>query len=146
MTVRRPIASNILSFPVIRAHGRRFAAFVGVGMVNTIFGYGVYLLLLWARLAPLAALGAATVAGAIFNYFSTGSLVFMRRRLGRLPQFILAYCIIYFFNALLLEGLGTLGIGPQLAQATALPIVVVINYFLLNYWVFRTTGRNDARI
>ena len=55
---------------------RPFARFLVVGVVNTLFGYGVFCLALWATQQPTLAVVISTVLGVLFNFRSTGVVVF----------------------------------------------------------------------
>jgi len=116
----------------------RIARFLLVGVLNTAFGYGLYLIGLWAGLAPVVALAAATVIGALFNYFSIGRLVFGVATMEKLPAFAVVYLVAYLFNAALLQALIVAHVAPWLAQILALPPVVAANYGLMRLWVFRS--------
>ena len=54
----------------------RVIRFLGVGVLNTVFGYSVYAALIFAGLSYLIALFLSTIAGVVFNYFSFGRIVF----------------------------------------------------------------------
>jgi putative flippase GtrA len=119
---------------------RRFARFLVVGVINTLFGYGVFAALVLARLDSAAALALATVAGVIFNYFTTGKLVFANQGGAMLPRFILAYCLSYGANLAMLKGLERLGVDTLVAQALCLPPTVILSFALLRWFVFRDKG------
>jgi putative flippase GtrA len=122
----------------------RFVRFLAIGVLNTAVGYALYIIGLEFHVAPTIALIFATTFGAIFNYFSTGRAVFGVHSLNRMPRFLLAYAIIYCFNLLILDVFLWFGLKPWLAQAFSLPIVVVVSYCILNFWVFwDRLHRND---
>lgn len=116
---------------------RRLLRFVAVGILNTAFGYSIYLAGLWLALAPALALAIATCVGALFNYLSISTLVFQTATLVKLPAFSAVYLVTYFFNAMLLHVLTTAAVAPWLAQILLLPMVVGANYGLMRMWVFR---------
>lgn len=128
---------------LVRAHIPRLSAFVLVGVLNTAFGYAVYLAGLWSGLSPVLALAIATAVGAVFNYFTIGRLVFAERRLRLLPRFLAVYAVLYAFNAALLEAIMAAGARAWLAQGLSLPIVVAASYIMMNLVVFR--GRRPAQ-
>jgi putative flippase GtrA len=115
----------------------QFVRFLAVGSLNTLFGYGVFSLLVVAELVPGVALLIATVLGVLFNYFTTGRIVFATQGLGRLPWFVGAYSLTFLFNLLSLRGLISVGLSPLLAQALLLPVVTVTNFALNKLLVFR---------
>lgn len=124
---------------------RRLGRFLVIGVVNTLFGYGVYALLVYLKLSYLLALLLSTVAGVIFNFFSTGRLVFRQRGgLGTFASFIAAYALVYLVNAAELDLLvERLRVGPYAGQAICLPTSVAMSWILLNFWVFKS-NRHDS--
>ena len=118
---------------------QKMAKFIGIGLINTFFGYGIYAVLIAVKIPYLAALLLTTIAGVTFNYFSTGRLVFESS--GSLTifwKFIFAYGIGYVLNsiglALLINSFET---GPYLGQALCMPPSIVLSWLLLNHWVFK---------
>jgi len=62
-----------------RGRIKLIARFIGVGLINTVVGYGIYGILILLNVPYLVALLMATIMGVIFNYFSIGRLVFKSR-------------------------------------------------------------------
>jgi putative flippase GtrA len=76
----------------------QFLKFILVGGLNTLFGYGLFALLLALGLPYPYALFLATCIGVLFNFKSTGKLVFKNSSNALLIRFILLYVFIYLFN------------------------------------------------
>jgi len=110
--------------------------FLLVGAGNTIFGYSLYLGGLWAGLPYQAALICATALGATFNFFSFGRLVFDNAALKNIAAFYGAYGVTLLVNLLLLTMLVGSGLSRPLAQASLLPLVVALSFFLNKWLVF----------
>lgn len=113
-----------------------FVRFLLVGVLNTAFGYAIYLLGLVLGLVPGVALAIATAIGALFNYLTTGRLVFNHAGLARLLPFIAAYVLIYLVNLGALHVLAMLGVPPGVAQAALLPAVAALSFVVFKYAVF----------
>lgn len=80
----------------------RMIQFLGVGVINTVFGYIIYAVLIFASIPYPAALFAATIAEIIFNYFSFGRIVFYDRGGWFVfGKFAIVYAVIYDINAIL---------------------------------------------
>ena len=122
---------------------RRFSRFLAVGVLNTVFGYTVYALLLFTGLHYSAALLLATIAGVLFNFRSTGRLVFKNRDDSRLWRFMVVYSASYVLNIGCLRLLHAAGLGPYVAQGLLVPPMTVLTFFLNRAFVFgagRGTG------
>lgn len=117
---------------------RRIIRFLFVGILNTAFGYAVFVLLVVAGLSSAFALLLTTVIGVCFNFFTTGQVVFQNRQFRVLPRFVGAYAFTYVFNLGLLKSFESLGPGPILAQALSLPPTVLLSFVILKTFVFRS--------
>ncbi|WP_193789491.1 GtrA family protein [Salipiger sp. CCB-MM3] len=106
----------------------RFIKFLAVGLLNTLFGYVVFALLVMLGIPPQLALALAFVLGVLWNYQTHARLVFAVRGFQRLPGYLAAYLAIYGMNAGALAALMHLGLGPALAQALFLPVAAVLSY------------------
>ena len=118
---------------------QRVVKFLGVGVLNTLFGYGIYSALVFIDLPYLAALFVATVVGVIFNYYSFGRLVFKANG-GWLVfgKFIAAYVVVYVINAALLSIMTQfINLSPYLGQVLCILPNVAISWLLMNQWVYK---------
>jgi len=130
----------------------RFVKFLGVGVLNTAFGFAAYALLLSFGLTAQPALAASYVLGVLWNYATHARLVFHARGLGRLPPYAAAYTLLYGLNALALAGLLRAGLPALGAQAAlVLPMAmlafVLISAVLTGALPFRRPpgkGKSDA--
>lgn len=110
----------------------RVLRFLGAGIVNTAFGYGVFAVLVLASVHPQVALVAQFGLGVIWNYSIHARFVFGVRGYARLPQYLSAYVAAYVCNALFLELLTGAGVPPLGAQLLVLPLVVILSYVLVS--------------
>ena len=120
-----------------RALDSQILRFLFTGGLNTVFGYLVYVVGLWAHLAPEMALLIATVAGALFNYMTTARFVFRHRSLSRLGPFVCVYALVYVINAGAIRVVLSVGIAPAFAQALLVPFMAVLSFVLFRTLVFR---------
>jgi putative flippase GtrA len=114
----------------------RFVRFVGVGLLNTAFGYLVFGIAIVLGLLPEIALLLATCLGVIFNFYTTGRFVFGARRTECLPRFIIAYVVIYGVNTVALRALINAGISALYSQLLLMPFVVVLTFLIMKFFVF----------
>ena len=114
----------------------RFARFLMVGVLNTAFGYGVFVACLWLGMHYAIAGAISTVLGVLFNFKSTGSLVFRSKGNCKLPRFVVVYAIIYLVNVLALGGMLQLGIQEWLGGLILLLPSAILSYVLNRQFVF----------
>lgn len=110
--------------------------FLLVGGLNTAFGYSVFALMTWFGFSPPIAIGASTVLGILFNFQSTGRLVFGQARRSLLWRFVAAYAVVYGLNVMVLKALVLAGLGPYVANALLILPLAIVAYLLQKKFVF----------
>lgn len=120
----------------------RFARFLAVGVLNTAFGYGVFALGIWLGLHYSAAIACATVLGTLFNFKSTGNLVFGSSDNGRLFRFVSVYAIVYLLNVASVGALVRLGFSEYISGLFVLLPLAVVSYWLNSRFVFHNAKEN----
>jgi putative flippase GtrA len=116
---------------------RQLVRFVLIGVLNTAFGFAIYAIATFGGLSPALALACSLVCGVVFNFFTTGRLVFGRRAASTFPKFVAAYIAVYVVNLVLLSWIISLGFDQLVAQAIALPPTVAFTFVLMKFAVFR---------
>lgn len=106
------------------------------GVVNTLFGYGMYALFVALGAGPFLAQLVAHVLGVTFNYFTYSRHVF-RDATATKMSFALAYAANYALGLATLAGLIRYIDSPYIAGLCATILVSLINYGLLRHLVFR---------
>lgn len=126
-------------FDLGRFYDPKIVKFLSAGVINTAFGYTVYVALLLIKAPYPIALFVATVAGVIFNYFSFGKMVFNDHGGWTVfVKFFIAYALIYAINAVLLGILKTYFLlNPYIGQIICIPISILLSWLLMNYWVYK---------
>jgi putative flippase GtrA len=113
----------------------KFRRFLAVGVLNTVFGYGVFYVALGLTWQPLLALSFSTVAGVAFNFYSIGSIVFRQSDRRSIWRFVIAYALVFIVNARALRALE--GAAPAaILQAMLLPGLALLAYILNRDFVF----------
>jgi putative flippase GtrA len=116
----------------------RFLRFLLVGGLNTVFGYGLFALFTWMGMPYPVAIALATVLGVLFNYQTTGRLVFDGPGHGRLWRFIGVYVLVYLANVAAVAALLRTGMNVYVANAAAMLPLVAASYLLQRSFVFRS--------
>jgi putative flippase GtrA len=114
---------------------RRFVRFIVVGGLNTMVGYGIFAGLIFVGIPFQGAIVIATVLGVLFNYLSTGGIVF-RDRTGQLPRFIAVYVVQTGLNVAGVTALKYAGINPLIGGFIVLPFLVVFTFLAMRRFVF----------
>ena len=82
---------------------RQFLAFVCVGILNTIFGYGVFSFCIFIGLHYTIATLISTYLGILFNFSTISTLVFKNTQKNLVFQFIGVYGVLYLVSNLLIS-------------------------------------------
>lgn len=108
------------------------------GMLNTLFGYGVFLLLLATGLPVTMALVLAFLLGVAFNFQTSRRLVFQSRQTGLLLRFVLAYLVLFVINYCALMALTRYGLKDWFAQGLVVVPMAITSFALQRILVFRS--------
>lgn len=113
-----------------------FIRFVLVAMLNTLFGYGIYTLLVYCGMHFSLATLISTILGVLFNFKTYGILVFKNSSNKLIFRFVLVYCVVYLCNIGGIALLKTLGISSYLAGAVMLVPVGLLGFILNKIFVY----------
>jgi putative flippase GtrA len=126
--------------PISALARSRIVRFVVVGGVNTVFAYAVYAVLLRVGLNYAVANFAALIAGILFGFKTTGTLVFDNRDNRLLGRFVVCWAVIYLLNVASIKKLIEMGIDRYMAGALPIPAIAALSYAGQKYFVFRKPG------
>jgi len=114
-----------------------------VGAVNTAFGYSIFAVLILLHLHYTVAALLSTICGVLFNFKTTGVLVFKNKDNRLIFRFFGVYLITYLLTIGLLKVFNSYGVSNLIAGAIiALPMAFV-SFSLSKKLVFRTTGKKQ---
>lgn len=114
----------------------KFIKFLVVGVINTAFGYGMYVLLLFLGLHYAIASFFATVSGILFNFKTTGKLVFKNSDNALLFKFIGVYAVIYIINVVCLKVFSFFLVNLFAAGAFMVLPTAILSFTLNRKFVF----------
>lgn len=117
----------------------KFVRFLLVGLLNTAFSYGLFAILINFEVPYPVAIGVATVLGIIFNFQTTGRIVFGSAQLSKMRRFALVYAVIYCLNILGVALLLLLELNIYIANALLILPLALLTYTLQQKLVFQTT-------
>lgn len=107
-----------------------------VGGVNTVFGYSVFAFLIYLGLHYSIAALAGTFIGVLFNFKTTGKLVFKNSDNTLIIRFFAVYGIVYLLNVTGLAFFNHIQINNYVAGAILIVPVGVIAFLLNKKFVF----------
>jgi len=115
---------NFMLQPILELLDVQFIRFLLIGCLNITMGYGLFAAFIILSLPTALALLLSTVVGALFNYCSSGRLVFSWRT---------SNCSLNTATLLWLE---RMSIPVLVAQAFLLPLIVVLAFPFNQCFVF----------
>jgi len=116
---------------------KKFIKFLAVGGLNTIFGYSVYALLLFIGMHYSIAVFLSTVLGVLFNFKTTGGLVFNNSKNSLIFKFVGIYCVIYIINVFFLGIFNSIKFNMFLAGAVLIFPMALLSFILNKNLVFK---------
>ena len=116
----------------------RFLRFLIVGGINAAFGYLVFALFIYLKFHYSLAAFLSTVLGVLFNFRTTGRLVFGSADNNLIFRFFGVYTIIYILNTGVLKVFRHYAFDMYLAGFLLLAPMAVIAFVLNRRFVFRS--------
>ncbi len=149
--------------PALKRVDKKFIKFLFVGALNTLFGYSLYALCLFTfthlphtpyiiatikKFVGFLNLNKETlsltiqwVVGVLWNFQTTGKIVFKNKDNGLLFKFLLTYIVSYLVNKTLLEMLLHYGFNGYIAQAIIVLPVAIFSFIMLKTFVFKAHSK-----
>lgn len=122
---------------------RQFILFCLVGIINTAFGVGIYCFFIWIGACYQAASLLSTIIGILWNFKTTGAIVFRNKDNRRIFPFFLCYGIMYLANITVIKFFKVMGCNDYCAGALAAIWVAVATYLIQKKFVFATSGEDS---
>jgi putative flippase GtrA len=112
------------------------ARFLFVSGLNTLFGYGLFALLIYMKIEYQTALLMSTILGVLFNFKTTGSIVFGNGNVKLIFRFIFVYAIIYIINLFGLKILISKNFNIYISMLILLTPMALLSFILNKKFVF----------
>ena len=129
--------TKVLSFIDKYNIDRRFVKFLFVGGINTLFSYCVYSLVWFSSHNLILSTLLQYIIGILFNFKTTGSIVFKNKNNGLIFKFVGVYIIAYFFNLASLKILYLLHCNMYVAFWIVVFPVAMLSFTLMKKFVFK---------
>jgi putative flippase GtrA len=115
-----------------------FLRFLVVGGINTVFGYSVFALFILIGLHYALAALLATICGILFNFKTTGTLIFKNKDNRLIFRFFGVYLITYLSTIGLLKIFNMFGVSNLMAGAIIVLPMGIVSFLLMKKLVFKT--------
>lgn len=123
----------------------QFLRFLVVGGINTVFGYAVFAVLILLQLHYVIAALLATICGILFNFKTTGTIVFTNKDNRLLFRFFGVYLITYLLNIGLLKVFDLYGVSNLIAGAIIVLPVSLLGFLLQKKYVFKSLSDKQGK-
>jgi len=118
--------------------------FLLIGIINTVFYYSLFALLIYVNLDYRLAVLIATVVGVFFSFHNFGKYVFDNQNKSLIYRFIFNYILIYFFNIYIIGVMNDiLFFNFYISGFIALFPSTLMTYMLNKYFVFNKKRDNE---
>lgn len=117
----------------------RFVRFLFIGALNTLFGYALYAFLVFIGIRYDWARVIAIIMGIIFNFFTTGRIVFKNRDNWLIVRFVLVYAVTMSLDVFVLKRLVEhIHINQYIAGALITIPIALLSFLLNSIFTFKT--------
>lgn len=116
----------------------QFVRFIAIGLLNTVFGYLMFVFGLWIGFNYIVANLVALLLGMLFSFLTQGRFVFERLDARRFPRYLVVWCVLWVLNTGLIGWfMPFLDQNAYVAGAAALAVTVPLSFLAQRRWVFR---------
>jgi putative flippase GtrA len=116
---------------------QQFVNYILIGIINTIFGYGLYALFIYFGFSYFYAMLFATILGVLFNFKTIGKFVFKSNNNSLLLKFIVIYAAGFLINIYIVKTLKSFNYNDYISGAISIAIISVATFLLNKYYVFK---------
>lgn len=113
--------------------------FIIAGVVNTLFSYLIYYVLLEIGIFYILAVTFSTLISVLFNFYNFKKFVYTNHKVARfgIPKFFLIYFFTYLLNVLGITLLSMLEYSYQIAGAMMIPPLAVFTFAMNKFFIFK---------
>ncbi len=123
-------------FGIFSKLDEKFFKFMLVGVLNTAFAYTIYAIFVLIGLKANLALLFQYIIGVLWNFKTTGSIVFKNNNNRLIFKFIFSYIVTFIINSMCLKFL-THYLNDYISQAILVLPVAILSFLIMRFWVFK---------
>lgn len=121
---------------VVKIWGHEFFRFLVTGVINTVFGYSIYSLLTFIGLHYTLVVLLGQIIGILFNFNTTGKIVFNNTNPRLLYRFAGVYLVMYILNVFFLGLFVRINFNMYFSGAILILPMALVSLFLFKIFVF----------
>jgi len=118
--------------------------FLIVGGLNTVFGYSIYSVFILLHLHYVLAALLGQICGILFNFKTTGTIVFKNKENRLIFRFFGVYLVTYLITIGLLKIFSVYGVGSLVAGAIIILPIAFLSFLLNRKFVFHTLQKKKV--
>ena len=126
---------------VVKFWENQLIRFLMVGGINTAFSYLIYAFFLYIGLHYTIAVLLAQICGVLFNFNTTGKIVFNNTKPNLIFRFIGVYLLTYFLNIFCLKLFELNNFNMYIAGAILVLPIAFLSFFLNKSLVFSSQSK-----
>lgn len=123
-------------FGIFKKIDEQFLKFLFVGALNTLVSYFLYAFFVMIGLEANLALFFQYLLGVLWNFKTTGSIVFKNNNNRLIFKFIASYVFTFLINSILLYFLNRV-LNAYISQAILILPIAMLSFMIMKCWVFK---------
>jgi putative flippase GtrA len=113
-----------------------YRKFIAYGALNTLFGYSVYAIFVYAGIGIIWAVFFSNLLGILFNYATSSRFVFVNTS-GNFFRFILLYLTLFLIGLFMVAAIDRVLSNKYISYALTIPVTAVASFVLQRNFVFK---------
>jgi putative flippase GtrA len=115
---------------------KQFILFLLTGVINTLFGYGIYALFIYLGVNYFFSSLISLFFGIIFNFLTIGKFVFGKLSFKRIKKFISYYMLLYIFYIALIKIFSLWQSNLYICGILSVMFMSVVSFMVNKYLIF----------
>ncbi len=115
---------------------RQFISFLFVGVINTLFGYGVYALFIYLNVNYFFSSLISLFFGIMFNFLTIGKFVFRKLNFKKINKFICFYLFLYILYISFIKIFSLWQSNLYICGILAVIFISIISFIVNKYLIF----------
>ena len=114
-----------------------------VGLLNSIFGFLVFIIFAFTGLSTWKVLLISNLIGILFNFFTIGNFVFFEAKISQIPKFLISYIVIYLTYLGLITYLEPIFSSRIVAMGIIVVPIAILTYLIQRFFVYKYKSKKE---